>query len=177
MEQFVRICTHGEEAESEYVDKDEIVRHVENGDKVSRTLNAKLPEAPVQPSALTVQLLYAEQGHSTLIDESGGGLYVVSAACTTRIDPLKRRRINLGVSITPPCGTHVTLPHISANNGQGWEITDHRLDKESLGEAVAGVVNYTDEPVIISRGTPVAILYVSRIRIKSESNPSEVDIS
>ena len=62
---------------------------------------------------------------------------ILTSAVNVDLNPGERTRVNLGVSITPPCGTIATLAPINVAEEQQWKLCDHRMDVDATGEAVA----------------------------------------
>ena len=120
--------------------------YMHNRHKNVSELAMPFPEAPAHPSMLTIQSF--NEPEKVIVND---GTCTVKAQYTTEIGPRQQARINLGISITPPVGTYITVSShkmgIPSNAWVAgiWEIADHRLDRDSRGEAIATVSNSTDE--------------------------------
>ena len=90
---------------------------------------------------------------------------MVKAAFTVVVGPRGYADIKLGISALAPTGTYLTLSPSSNSYEQSWEIGDHRIDKDQNGEAVARVVNHSDQRAIITMGTAIGQINVLRIRL------------
>lgn len=92
------------------------VRHGINIDKITRSLNVKFFKVFVHLSTLHLQTINPADVTNIEMEEKAYKQYIVSAVCTTKIKPLQCGNINLGISITPPCATHVAISCIVCND-------------------------------------------------------------
>ena len=101
-------------------------------------LNTTMPEIPVPMFAVVINKIHDKLNIIPATD-NGPGRCTVTSAINAELNPYERTRINLGISITPPCGTIATLAKTKDAGENLWQLCDHRIDIDETGEAVATV--------------------------------------
>ena len=101
--------------------------------------------------------------------------YVAKAAYPIALGPHCQANIKLGVAMVAPSGTYLTISPVEDCYKQPWEIRGHRLDKDENGEAVACIINHTNDKVIVTTGTPIGQIEVLRIRANPKTGRVSVD--
>jgi len=99
--------------------------------------------------------------------------YVVKAAFSITLAPRGYAEVKLGVSLQAPAGTYMVIAPVTNGYNNQWELGDHRLDADRNGEAMARIVNCTDQRVVITTGTTIGQLHVLRIKVNVNRTVSQ----
>ena len=74
------------------------------------------------------------------------------------IPPHDKAKINLGVSITPPLGTVVTIAPMPNGKRLPCQLADHRMDMDKNREFVATIINRTDATIYVLTGIEIGMI-------------------
>ena len=83
-------------------------------------------------------------------------------------------KINLGVSITPPLGTFVTLAPMTNGRRLPWQLADDRMDMDKNREFIATIINRTDATIYVLKGIEIGMIKVSELRESCPSAPYQL---